>query len=86
MVKWLALQGRFKHLLKDDPDGLIAWHQERVEQEWASLLARESQTAGQTNPYPGRARALNRAPPEDMLHRVEPPWPKTRRTGESQHR
>jgi len=43
--QWLTQQGRFKHLVKNDPEGLLDWHQQRVEQEWAALLAKEEQGA-----------------------------------------
>jgi pyruvate ferredoxin oxidoreductase beta subunit len=41
VVEWFKLQGRFKHLFKNDPDGILDWHQEQVEQKWAKLLKLE---------------------------------------------
>jgi pyruvate ferredoxin oxidoreductase beta subunit len=42
--EWFKLQGRFRHLLKDDRDGIIAWHQEQVEKAWDTLLKREQES------------------------------------------
>ncbi len=41
VVEWFKLQGRFKHLMKDDPEGIVDWHQEQVEKNWAKLLKLE---------------------------------------------
>ena len=42
---WFKLQGRFKHLLADGNEEILAWHQEQVEKKWADLLAKESASA-----------------------------------------
>ena len=39
--EWFKLQGRFRHLLKNDPDGVLDWHQEQIEKNWAELLRKE---------------------------------------------
>jgi len=41
VVEWFKLQGRFKHLLKDDREGILPWHQEQVDQAWDALLKKE---------------------------------------------
>ncbi len=48
VVDWFKLQGRFKHLFKSDPDNILGWHQQQVEEKWAKLLKLEeiSQTEG----------------------------------------
>ena len=44
VVEWFKLQGRFKHLLKDDREGILAWHQEQVDKAWGALLKREQES------------------------------------------
>ena len=41
VVEWFKLQGRFSHLLKNDPENIIGWHQEQLEKNWAKLLKLE---------------------------------------------
>jgi pyruvate ferredoxin oxidoreductase beta subunit len=41
VVEWFKLQGRFKHLLKTEPNDIVAWHQDQVEKNWAELLRKE---------------------------------------------
>ena len=38
------LQGRFKHLLKDDREGILVWHQEQVDKAWDALVKREQES------------------------------------------
>lgn len=38
VADWFKLQARFKHLAAGDEDGLLAWHQQRVDDAWAELL------------------------------------------------
>jgi len=40
VIEWFKLQGRFKHLLADDKNGILAWHQEQVDQAWEALSRR----------------------------------------------
>jgi pyruvate ferredoxin oxidoreductase beta subunit len=40
VIEWFKIQGRFKHLLADDKNGILAWHQEQVNQAWEALLRR----------------------------------------------
>ncbi len=42
VADWFKEQGRFRHILKDDPEGVIDWHQQRTEQRWKELLQREA--------------------------------------------
>jgi len=42
VVEWFKLQGRFRHLLKDDPENVVEWHQEQIEKKWAELLRLEA--------------------------------------------
>ncbi|NQU23152.1 MAG: pyruvate ferredoxin oxidoreductase [Candidatus Nealsonbacteria bacterium] len=44
VADWFKLQGRFRHLLKEDPDGILDWHQEKIEKNWKSLLQREQES------------------------------------------
>lgn len=41
VIEWLKIQGRFKHLFKDDPDGMLDWHQQQVDTQWEDLLEKE---------------------------------------------
>ncbi len=41
VIEWFKLQGRFRHLFEEDPDGILDWHQEQVERNWNALLQRE---------------------------------------------
>jgi len=45
VVEWFKPQGRFKHVLGDDKEGVVAWHQEQVDKNWAELLRKEEQSA-----------------------------------------
>ncbi|MBI4233770.1 MAG: pyruvate ferredoxin oxidoreductase [Chloroflexi bacterium] len=40
ITEWLGSQGRFAHLLRPENQGLVREIQERVDQEWAAILAR----------------------------------------------
>ncbi len=42
--EWFKLQGRFKHLLAEDKEGVIQWHQEQIEHAWSQLLKREAES------------------------------------------
>jgi pyruvate ferredoxin oxidoreductase beta subunit len=42
VVEWFKLQGRFKHLLREESKDLVAWHQEQIDKAWAELLKKES--------------------------------------------
>ncbi|MFO7870981.1 MAG: thiamine pyrophosphate-dependent enzyme [Kiritimatiellia bacterium] len=42
VAEWFKLQGRFKHILKDEK--LLQWHQDRADRRWSDLLAKEEQT------------------------------------------
>ncbi|MBC8870010.1 MAG: pyruvate ferredoxin oxidoreductase [Planctomycetes bacterium] len=44
VIEWLKAQGRFKHLTESDTEDIIAWHQEQVETNWATLLEKEQAT------------------------------------------
>jgi len=48
VIEWMKIQGRFKHLQKSDPEGVIAWHQEQVEANWATLLEKEAASKAAT--------------------------------------
>ena len=48
VTEWFRLQGRFKHLAAGDKDGLVAWHQEQVERNWAALLDQEARSKAET--------------------------------------
>ena len=37
----MKIQGRFKHLFKSDPEGVLDWHQEQIETRWDELLEKE---------------------------------------------
>ncbi len=41
VVEWFKLQGRFKHVVTEDKEGVIDWHQEQIEKNWAELLRKE---------------------------------------------
>ena len=45
--EWFKLQGRFSHLLKEDKEGVIPWHQEQIEKNWAELLRKEEASKAQ---------------------------------------
>jgi pyruvate ferredoxin oxidoreductase beta subunit len=49
VADWFKLQGRFKHMLKDDTEGIVAWHQDRVEQKWFELLEKEERSRQATS-------------------------------------
>jgi len=42
--EWFKLQGRFAHLLREDKEGIIPWHQEQIEHAWTQLLKREAES------------------------------------------
>ncbi len=42
VAEWFKLQGRFAHLFKNDPEGILDWHQQQVEKNWAKLLKLEA--------------------------------------------
>jgi pyruvate ferredoxin oxidoreductase beta subunit len=44
VADWFKAQARFKHLMADDPQGLLAWHQEQVDRFWAELLEKEEKS------------------------------------------
>jgi pyruvate ferredoxin oxidoreductase beta subunit len=44
VADWFKTQGRFKHLLGDDPDNIVEWHQEQVDKNWKKLLDLEAMT------------------------------------------
>jgi len=44
VIEFFKTQGRFKHLLKKDPEGILNWHQEQVEKNWTALLRREQES------------------------------------------
>ncbi len=44
VIEFFKTQGRFKHLLKKDPEGILDWHQEQVEKNWVALLRREQES------------------------------------------
>ena len=41
LLEWLKPQGRFKHLMSQDKEGVLEWHQKEVDRKWAELLQRE---------------------------------------------
>ena len=45
--EWFKLQGRFRHLTKNDPEEIAAWHQERVDRKWRELLSKEEVSSKQ---------------------------------------
>jgi len=49
VVEWFKLQGRFRHLLKDDPEGVVDWHQQQVEKNWTELLRKEAVSQEETD-------------------------------------
>jgi pyruvate ferredoxin oxidoreductase beta subunit len=44
VAEWFKVQGRFSHLLKNDPEGVVQWHQEQVDKNWKHLLDLEAMT------------------------------------------
>ncbi len=44
VADWFKSQARFKHLMADDQQGLLAWHQEQVDRFWAELLEKEEKS------------------------------------------
>jgi pyruvate ferredoxin oxidoreductase beta subunit len=44
VAEWFKVQGRFSHLLKNDPEGVVQWHQEQVDKNWKHLLNLEAMT------------------------------------------
>ena len=42
--EWFKLQARFKHLIANDKDNIVGWHQEQLERNWTALLAKEEKT------------------------------------------
>ena len=42
--EWFKLQGRFRHLGPDDSNGIVAWHQQRVDAAWEALLEKEARS------------------------------------------
>jgi pyruvate ferredoxin oxidoreductase beta subunit len=44
VVDWFKAQDRFKHLVADDRDGLLAWHQAEVDRTWTQLLEKEQKS------------------------------------------
>ena len=44
VADWFKVQARFKHLAVEDKDGILPWHQERVEKAWAALLEKEEKS------------------------------------------
>jgi pyruvate ferredoxin oxidoreductase beta subunit len=44
VVEWFKLQGRFRHLFRDDPEGILDWHQRQVDKAWDELLKREEES------------------------------------------
>jgi pyruvate ferredoxin oxidoreductase beta subunit len=48
VIEWFKLQGRFKHLLSHDPEGVLATHQADVDRNWAALLEKEQRGSEET--------------------------------------
>jgi pyruvate ferredoxin oxidoreductase beta subunit len=44
VADWFKAQARFKHLVADDRDGLLAWHQAEVDRTWTQLLEKEQKS------------------------------------------
>jgi len=44
VADWFKVQARFKHLVAEDKDGILAWHQERVDKAWSALLEKEEKS------------------------------------------
>ncbi len=44
VAEFFKPQGRFKHLMKDDPEGIVNWHQAQIEKNWDALLRREQES------------------------------------------
>ena len=53
VVEWFKLQGRFQHLLKEDKEDVIAWHQAQVDENWDMLLRREEESKDETKKEAG---------------------------------
>jgi len=43
--EFFEIQGRFKHLVKADTDGVLDWHQQQVDEAWAALLEKEERSS-----------------------------------------
>ena len=40
VMEWIKVQGRFKHLLKPENEGLVKMFQEKIDKDWEDLLKR----------------------------------------------
>ena len=41
VTEWFHMKGRFKHLTKQDEEGIMPEHQAQVDRVWRDLLAKE---------------------------------------------
>jgi pyruvate ferredoxin oxidoreductase beta subunit len=60
VADWLALQGRFKHLLRPEHADVLERIQAQVEEEWAEL----NELCGERVPAPGRGRRPREVTPQ----------------------
>jgi pyruvate ferredoxin oxidoreductase beta subunit len=46
VAEWFKMQGRFRHVLAEDKEHVVEWHQQQIEHAWSELLAREAASKG----------------------------------------